>query len=527
MKNRKIKKVFSRFPLVALTIILLFLLFFTAILSGVLVVNGLLIYAFPDMERYILWAFNFLSWLIVVITVQHAANRDMVPETKIPWIICIIALNLFGVAIYATFSSNKLSAKTRKLHERLRRETAAFEERTLTKEAVRLELGNWEAVSESLSTVNPSAVLHGGTKTEYFASGEEMMPSLLADLERAEHYIFIEYFIIETGIFWDSVLGILERKVQEGVEVRVMYDDIGSMGKVRFNYYKKLQRKGIDCVKFNPFVPVVTNVHNCRDHRKIVVIDGKVGYTGGLNLADEYINEIHPFGYWKDTAVRLEGMGVKNLLMTFLRLFNMQKKRTEDVSRYLPEKYEFAAGEGYVQPYGDGPYPLYERHLGEDVYINMLGCARRYVWITTPYLIIDYRMREELILAARRGVDVRILTPHIPDKKLAFSLTRSNYMALIKGGVKIYEYTPGFVHAKMCLSDDEAAVIGTINLDYRSFLYHFENAVFMYRTKAIQAMKADMVSVFAVSRLQTEEDAKKNVVWRWLCELAKLFAPLF
>ena len=527
MKNKKLKKVFSRFPFVALTIIFLFVLFFAAILSGVFALNFLLVAFFPDLESYLAALFSVASWLVVVVTVIHAANRDMVPETKIPWIICIIALNLFGVAIYAVFSSHRPSGRTRKLYAQLRRETAMHEKRVLAKETVHRELGNWAAVSEALATSNPQAVLHGGTKTEYFASGEEMLPRLLGDLERAEKYIFLEFFIIEYGKFWGSVLEILERKAKEGVEVRVMYDDIGSMGKVRSNYYKTLRKKGIACVKFNPFVPVVTNVHNNRDHRKIAVIDGKVGYTGGINLADEYINETHPFGYWKDTAVRLEGEGVKNLALLFLRLYGVQTRKAEDVSRFIPAEYEFAEGEGYVQPYGDGPHPLYGRHLGEDVYINILSSAREYAWFTTPYLIIDYRMREALILAAKRGVDVRILTPHIPDKKLAFSLTRSNYMALLRGGVKLYEYTPGFVHAKMCLADGEMAVIETINLDYRSFLYHFENAVLMYRTKAMEGMKADMVAAFSVSKRQTEEDAKKNVVWRGLCELAKLFAPLF
>ena len=527
MKNKLLKKIFSRFAFVALTIIFLFVLFVAAILFGILFLNGVIVYYFPDLERYISTMLNILGWVIVVLTVLHAANRDMVPETKIPWIICIIALNVFGVAIYATFSSNRPSRKTRKIYNMLREKTAPYELCTVSKEEIRLHTGHWSAVSEALSTVNPSTVLYGGTKTEYFPSGEEMLPRFLADLNGAREYIFMEYFILEYGKFWDAVLEILERKVKEGVEVRVMYDDVGCMGKIRFNYHKLLRKKGIQCVKFNPFVPVVTSVHNNRDHRKITVIDGRIAYTGGLNLADEYVNETQPFGYWKDTAIRLEGPAVRSVLLTFLNLYNLQLRRTEDISRYVPAEVETFEGEGFVQPYGDGPYPLYKRHLSEDVYINVINNANCTVWIATPYLIIDYRMREALILAAERGVDVRILVPHIPDKKIPFALTRSNYMALIKGGVKIFEYTPGFVHAKMLLADNEAAVIGTVNLDYRSFLYHFENAVLLFRAKAIDAMEADMVAAFSASKQQTEGDAKRSVVWRGICEIAKLFAPLF
>ncbi len=527
MKRKNVKKIFSRFPFVALTIILLFLAFVAAILGLIIVSDLAVAHYFPGAEPYVQFLLTALAYLIVFITVMHAANRDMVPETKIPWILCIVALNLLGVAIYITFSSHRPSLRARKFYRELGASSAPYEKRTMPREALHLKMGRWASVSEALSTATPSAVQYGGTSTRYFPSGEAMWPHLLEDLKRAEKYIFLEYFIIEEGEFWNSVLEILEEKVKEGVEVRMMYDDIGCMGKVRFDYYKKLREKGIDCVKFNPFVPVIANVHNNRDHRKIVVIDGKVGYTGGLNLADEYVGLVQPFGYWKDTAVRLEGEAVRSLVVGFLRHDSMQKRRVEDFSPYVPASYDVVHEEGLVQPFFDGPHPLYGRHVAEDLIINILGAAQRYVYITTPYLIIDYRMREALILAAGRGVDVRIVTPHIPDKKIAFALTRSNYMALIKGGVKIYEFTPGFIHAKMVLSDDEVAIVGTINLDYRSFLYHFENAVLMYRTSAVEEVKADMVSIFEVSVQQSEADAKRSVVWRGICELAKLFAPLF
>ncbi len=360
---------------------------------------------------------------------------------------------------------------------------------------------------------------------EYFSEGADAFVRLLDDLKGAQTSIYLEFYIIAQGVLWQSVLAVLKEKAKAGVDVRVIYDDFGCALTMPRRYPKTLEKAGIRCRVFRPVR--LSRRASLRDHRKIAVIDGRIGYTGGLNLADEYVNLESPYGHWKDSAVRLEGEGVKPLIVMFLTLYNMQRRSTEDFSAYIPERYERFEGEGYVQPYGDGPRPMYARQIGEDVYINLLNAAKGYVYIATPYLIIDYRMREALVMAAERGVDVRIITPHVPDKKIAFSLTRSNYMALIKGGVKIYEYTPGFIHSKIFLCDGEAGVVGTINLDYRSLMHHYENAVLMYKTKALEGVKADMDATFAKSKLQTEEDAKKNVVWRLLCEIAKVFAPLF
>ena len=523
-----LKKLFSRFAFVALAIILVFTLDVLIIVGLIWLLATWLIQTFPAAGPWISFGMSVLSWIIVFMTALHAANRDMVPETKIPWILCIVIFNVFGVAIYAVFSSHRPNKRMQKKALMLSGRAAPFEKSDVAPERFAQEAHRFSDVGEALLAVNPSACVYDGTKTEYFPVGEDFRDRLLADLERAEKYIFMEYFIIKKGEFWNAVLDVLARKVQQGVEVRFMYDDIGCMGRVHLAYHRKIQKMGIKCVKFNPFVPVVTNVHNNRDHRKITVIDGKIGYTGGINLADEYVNIDSPFGHWKDTAVRLEGEGVKGLLLMFLKLYNLATRgEGEDFAPYIPETYGRFEGEGFVQPYGGGPRPVYPRSVCEDVYINIINAARDYLWIMTPYLIIDYRMREALILAAERGVDVRLITPHIPDKKIAFALTRSNYLALIRGGVKIYEYTPGFVHAKGFLADDKVGVVGTVNLDYRSFIHHYENAVLMYRTKSLVSMREDFEKTFAVSRRQTPEDAKKNVVWRWVCEIAKLFAPLF
>lgn len=525
--KRFFKKLFSRFSFVGLTIILMFVVDFLVVAGVIIFLYGLCIHFFPAADKYIVWTLRVVNWLIMFAAVLHCSNRDMLPETKIPWLLCILLLNSFGVAIYATFSTNRPLKRQSTAFHRLREAHAHLEPAEEEQRELRKELGEWEDESEALYCENRSAALYTGTKTEYFPSGEAFAARFIADLENAKEYIFLEYFIIGKGQFWTAILNVLKRKVSEGVEVRLIYDDVGSMSKVRAAYYKILSKQGIQCVKFNPFRPVVTNLHNNRDHRKIAVIDGKIGYTGGLNLADEYVNLENPFGHWKDSAIRMEGEGVKPLILMFLTLYNVQKRTSEDFSVYVPETYEKFEDEGFVQPYGDGPRPMYPRQVGEDVYINILNGAKKYVYIATPYLIIDYRMREALVMAAERGVDVRIITPHIPDKKIAFSLTRSNYMALIKGGVKINEYTPGFIHSKSFLCDDEVGVVGTINLDYRSLMHHYENAVLMYKTKALEGLKADMDATFAQSKLQTEEDAKKNVVWRLLCEIAKVFAPLF
>lgn len=524
--KRFLKKLFSRFTLVGLTIILMFLFSF-ALVAGAIVLSLVLFnHYLPDYTVYLYYALLGISWIIEVIAVLHVVNRDMLPESKLPWILCIVALNALGVAIYIVFSHNRPTRFQHRRYKLIYEHSKDFLTRSLSKEYLEETLKNRADISEALALATPAAVAYKNTKTQYFPSGESFFESVLRDLENARKYIFLEFFIIAKGGMWSSILEILKRKAAEGVEVRVMYDDIGSMSRVHVGYYNTLRKAGIRCVKFNPFVPVVTNVHNFRDHRKILIVDGKIAYTGGINIGDEYINKIHLYGHWKDSAVRLEGEGVKSFILLFLGMYDLQTKTEEDFSKYVPE-YETFEDEGIVQVYGSGPRPIYERQVAEDVFLNILGGAKEYVYITTPYLIIDYRLREALCLAAQRGVDVRIVTPKIPDKKIVFALTRSNYMALIKAGVKIYEYTPGFMHAKNFLCDGEVGVVGTVNLDYRSFVHHYEDAVLMFRTKALKAIRKDFDELFEISELQTKESAKRNVIFRWILEIAKVFAPLF
>lgn len=326
---------------------------------------------------------------------------------------------------------------------------------------------------------------------------------------------------------FDTMTEILMRKAAEGVDVRVIYDDIGCISTLPPKYNKKLEGMGIKCAVFNPFRPILSVVMNNRDHRKIFVVDGKVGFTGGINLADEYINEKSRFGYWKDTGVRLEGEAVWNLTAMFLTAWSYVNHSREDYKEYMPQIYqtELPETDGYVQPYGDSP--LDHETVGENIYLNMINDAENYVYIFTPYLIIDNEMLVSLCNAAKRGVDVRIVTPGIPDKKLIFLLTQSHYEPLLRAGVKIYQYTPGFIHAKSFLCDDKVGTVGSINLDYRSLYLHFECGVFMYRTKALEQLKQDCLDTFEQSEEMTLEFCRnQNVFIRILQGMMRLVAPL-
>ncbi len=516
--GRLLKKVFSRSTFVLLTIFALFILDVAVVLGLLYGSERLFVHLFPNSVSQIQVGMMAFLWLVLIGTVLNIISRNMVPEAKIPWVLCVVVLNIVGALIYAVFSTNRPRRRMRKLGELLDTRVKGLRG---TEESCR-NLGEWSQVSAAIYREGEGGV-YGGTKTEFFPTGEQFFERLKEDLRRAKKYIFMEYFILERGIMWNDILDILLQKVREGVEVRILYDDIGCMGKINAWYARKLRRMGVNCRKFNPFVPVVTNVHNNRDHRKITVVDGKVGYTGGINFTDEYINAVQPFGHWKDSAIRLEGEGVREWIIAFLQMFCMAQKKEEDFEPYLAVEYDKFEGEGFVQPFDDGPM----RSVGKNVYLNLINGAKKSVWITTPYLILDFCLREALLRAATRGVDVRIVTPHIPDKKITFSLTRSNYLTLVRGGVKIYEYLPGFVHAKQMLVDGEIAVVGTINLDYRSLLHHFENAVLLYRVRAIAEMQTDFEHTFTSSELQTEASAKKGLISRAVCHVIQMFAPLF
>ena len=348
---------------------------------------------------------------------------------------------------------------------------------------------------------------------------------MLEDLKKANKFIFLEYFIIEEGKFWDSILEVLKEKARLGLDVKVTFDDIGCMSTLPGDYAKQLKKFGIEAIPFSRMKGQADNEFNNRNHRKIVVIDGVIGYTGGINIADEYINEIERFGHWKDVGIRLEGEAVREFTKLFLIDFGINLKTPLNVPSDL---YPICSikEKGYVVPFGDGPKPLYERRVGKTIIQSILATATKYVYITTPYLIIDNELCVSIENAALRGVDVRIIVPHIPDKKIVFNMTRSFYKRFLDANVKIYEYEPGFIHAKTYIADDKYAIIGTINLDYRSLVHHFENGVWLYDCDCIRDLKNDIDSTLSKSIQITSKMIKTNIFNRIFRALVRIFAPM-
>lgn len=367
--------------------------------------------------------------------------------------------------------------------------------------------------------------LYGNTDVVYYGDTREALEAQKEALRKAEHFIFMEYHAIEDSEPWQGIERILVEKAKAGVDVRVFYDDMGSIGFLSKPFAKRLQSEGIQCRIFNPLMPIMNVFMNNRDHRKITVVDGVVGFTGGYNLADEYFNITHPYGQWKDSGIRLTGDAVRSLTAAFLEMWNSMQKVEEDPAEFLKLPDYQAKEPCYVQPYADTP--MDQEYTGENVYLNLIKNAREKVYITTPYLIIDDEMQRELTLAAGRGVDVRIVTPHIPDKKIVFQATRSYYAALASAGVRIYEYTPGFMHAKQFVCDGEVAAVGTINLDFRSLYLHFENGCLFYGGQAVLDVEKDFLEVFAVSEEVTEQyGGKRNLALRGAQCILRLFGPL-
>lgn len=455
--------------------------------------------------------------------------RTSDPAIKLAWIVPILMFPLFGGIMYLAFGHVFLPGRLRRAWER-------------TSFQIRQSLHQEQAVMDRLRAESPEVANQCGylaryagtpvwdrTKAVYYEDGLPYWKQLLEDLEQAQHFIFLEYFIVGEGVMWNAVLEVLERKVTEGVEVRLIYDDVGSVFVLPKNYNEIMEKKGIKCVAFNRIIPFMALILNNRDHRKIVVIDGRIGYTGGINMADEYINYTHPHGdHWKDAGIRIEGEAVKNFTVMFLQMWNMCRFTEEDYSPYFyrfDDAWEREAASGYVQPYMDSP--LDSELIGESVYLNMIGHAGKYIYIYTPYFVTDNEVVTALKLAAKRGVDVRIVTPGVPDKKTIYWLTQSNYRTLIEAGVRIYQYTPGFLHSKCVLCDDETAAVGTVNFDYRSFYHHFECGVFLYRVEALRDIRKDMEEAFAVSELITVEWCRKKFMKsNVIGPILKLFSPL-
>lgn len=475
-----------------------------------------------DISLYIHIATYVLSFLLALYILSM---KNGTFDVKLPWVILILIFPVFGTIFYFLFHQQRVRKKVRKNIENQAYATKKINY-SQTKTYQRLLEKDKRMYNQSqyiFRTNNLPVYQH--TETTYFKIGEEFYASLLEELQQAKHFIFLEFFIIQQGKMWNSIFQILKEKAAQGVDVRVMYDDFGCIQTLPISYQKHIQKYQIKCAVFNPITPIVTLAHNNRDHRKIIVIDGNVAYTGGINLADEYINETIRFGHWKDTGILLRGEAVKSFTLMFLENWHIYQDADEDYMQFMPKE-PYPATTSFVQPYMGTPMDV-EELVARNVYINLLNDASDYVYITTPYLVLDQELEAALVNAACRGVDVRIITPHIPDKKYVYVVTRSNYLPLLKAGVSIYEYTPGFIHAKNVCSDDKVATIGSINFDNRSFYHSYECGVWLYDAPSVMDIKKDFLETQEISLKINEDFVHKIPFFKKLATgLCRLLSPL-
>ena len=462
-----------------------------------------------------------LSIIIVFIIINNKSN----PSYKIAWIVPVMIFPIFGGLFYLLYGGNKLSTreKLKMVIQNIEMTNSLKQDDEIIK---KIEDKSIYAKNQSEYILNyAKCPVYNNTETTYFKIGEEKFEALLRELKKAEKFIFLEYFIIQEGKMFNSILEILEEKAKQGVDVRLIYDDVGCIVTLPHNYKNTLEAKGIKCRVFNPIKPFFTRRLNNRDHRKIVVIDGDVGFTGGINLADEYINEYEKHGYWKDAGIMLKGDAVWNLTVMFLSMWDYIDNKEEDYIKFKPSKNKYYNSKGYVQPFDDSP--LINEPIGETVYLNLINKAKDYIYINTPYLIIDNEMATALKIAAKSGVDIKIVTPYIPDKKFVHAVTKSYYESFIKDGIEIYEFTPGFMHAKTFVVDDEYGVVGSINLDFRSLYLHYECGVWLYKTESIKSMKDDYLETLKRCHKVTMEECKNTSSIRKVLRLIiRMFAPL-
>ena len=470
-------------------------------------------------------AISTLSSILALILVFRVYGLQINSAYKISWIILILLFPIMGVCLYLMFGRTGALGGMRKWYDKVHNAYAHLlpqDEQIVDK----LEMTDLTIARQSgYLRKGAGYPVYQNTDVEFYGDTTQALEAQKAELRKAKKFIFMEYHAIEDSVAWRGIEEILEEKAAAGLDVRVFYDDMGSIGFISKDFMEKLQRKGIQCKVFNPLIPILNVFMNNRDHRKITVIDGKVGFTGGYNLANEYFNLTHPYGEWKDSGIKLTGDGVRSLTLIFLEMWNANQKKQEDPVPYLLKPAYRSAEAGFVQPYADSP--LDGERTGENVYLNMIKGAKKYVYITTPYLIISDEMQRTLTLAAKSGVDVRIITPGIPDKPLIYKVTRSYYAGLAAEGVRIYEYTPGFIHSKQMVCDDEVAVVGTINLDFRSLYLHFENACWFAGCRAVAEVRHDFEKMFPICREVTEKYSKKRslALRGWECVL-RMFSPL-
>ncbi len=522
-KSAMFKKIFGR-VIVVVPAIALQVLFWGFI---ILFVNRLSDYHLGEI-------INILFTILAVIFVLSLVTRRDESAYKILWIIVIVAMPVLGAILYL-FLGNKRTGKG--LDRKIKRASEALQRRDYFKKENVMERVEEEAEGEDKRIMQTLAHLSSDNyfpmveneSVEYFPFGELAFSDMCENLKKAEKYVYIEYFILQRGKFWDTLTDILAERAEHGVDVRVLYDDLGSIGTYSMKDVKELRERGIKCIPFNPFLIIRTQLNN-RTHRKIMVIDGEIAYSGGINIADEYINEIHPYGVWKDLCFRLTGTAVESYRLMFLEFWNAVNEKEVIVPEPFPapnERHIVKAPDktdGFVMPYYDSPEN--DDHASNTLFIEMLSMARDYVWFYTPYLMLGDALFEAFIRAARRGVDVRLITPGISDSKIVHRISRSYYRDLLLAGVKIYEYSPGFVHAKAFVADDKICGIGTVNLDYRSLFLHYECSSIFYKSDVINVLKEDYLSTQSECAEKTVEEMTFGAFHRLIDSILRVIAPL-
>lgn len=469
-------------------------------------------------------AFYITSYVLSVIAAIIVLSNQENPGYKVTWILSILIFPVVGWMFYLLFGNKRIPKKLhRKIDSALEETRVNMPPNSLCEQKLEPEDKHLAIQAQYIYNLSGCPVMEN-TSASYFPVGEQCFDRMLPELRAAKRYIFLEYFIIRPGIMWDAIFEILCQKVREGVEVRLMYDDLGSINTLPGKYNRMIRDAGIRLCVFNPFRPRVSVIMNHRDHRKMTVIDGKVAFCGGINLADEYINRLERFGHWKDTTVMLRGDAAWPFAFLFLQQWRFSTDETIDYEQYRPEPSAETAN-GLIQPFGDSP--MDKENVTEMAYLNTISRATEYIYITTPYLVIDNETEVALCTAAQSGIDVRITTPHIYDKWYVHLLTRSHYARLIRAGVKIYEYTPGFMHGKMFVADDKLCMVGTCNMDFRSFYLHFECSVLFYHSDIVREVKRDMLDCQKIShRVTLDEAIATPIRQRVLRAVLKVFAPL-
>lgn len=466
---------------------------------------------------------NNLIRALSILTVLFVINEKSNPAIKMAWVVFILVTPIFGCILYILMGGKAPRRHLRKACENGERKNIAYRTKNAdVSEKLKLEDEGLYVQSKYLDNLHYP--VFENTDATYYPSGEAAFPAMLEEIEKAKHFIFLEYFIIDDGEMLTRLEAALEKKVKEGVDVRFIYDDMGSVFSVPLGYEKKLEAKGIKCFSFNPYLPVISAAMNNRDHRKILVVDSRVAFTGGINIADEYINKIEKYGYWKDNVVKIEGDGARAFTLMFLDLWYAFCDKDEDAEKFLiKSEFKSTAG-GYVQPFADTP--LDDDTVGENVYLSAINNAKKYIYIYTPYLIPDYELNSALCLAAKKGVDVKIIVPGIPDKKIVYSMTKSYYRTLINAGVEIYKFNRGFIHAKGFVCDDIVSCAGTINLDFRSMCHHFECGCVFYKAPVIAKMKEDMEKTLSECEKITDFQRFNGFFGSTYHAILRLIAPL-